>query len=466
MFKSMNSLPHPSVVLDYIEGIQRDFLALAGQTVPDEMENFIDGLMIVAAKSNTREAMEILETLRTTKYQNPMYQREIAIASKFVVDCFDQYQPPEGITLESQHLEIIPIATVFAPALTGFVYDMDILGKGQPKVPCIFLSQHCTQTAWICSYVHRLIKEMATDEAWNRCIERREVNIPIVPEVASTIVQETMKAFLCDGQASDAGLFLEAAPESIDAGRLLVSFLLAHEYSHVCLRHRARRNDDSPLALSSFRLRDLTEITEELSQEQRLRIPVSTNRLRYFLGHQQDELEADLLAFMVLYSGICRLERSDAILPMFFRQVCYSIMWCEINEVFGRICLHGTEWLSEPLHNPELCTLSDITWRNRYPSAHSRIGYLFDRAKNALTEEHIRMFEAELQETEMLFSVWRGLLVKSADVFVSLFKLDDPDAQGFRDSFVWKGMPKSVKGSVGYNDPTEAFRVYRWQDYL
>jgi hypothetical protein len=469
VFDSINSLPHPPVVLEHIERIQRDFLAMAGPEVPDAMEEIVARSMAASAKTNPPWAMEIFESLNLTKYQNPLYQREIAVASKFVVDCFNQYEPPEGISLESESLEVIPFATVLAPALTGFVYDMDIdmaaIGQGKVKVPCIFLSQHCTQTAWICSYVHRLAKEMATEQAWERCIERQEIDIPTVPEVVVSIVQETMKAFFCDQGASEAGYYFDSAPENIEAGRLLLSFLLAHEYSHICLRHRARRNDDSPLALSSFRLRDLSEITEDLSQEQRLRVPVSTDRLRYFFGYQQDELEADLLAFWVLYSGIRSQDRCEELLPVFFRQVCYSILWCEINEVFGRICLNGTEWIVEPLHNPDHCSLSDIAWRNRYPSAHSRVGYLYDRAKVALTDEHLKVFETELHETAMLFSVWRGFLVKGADAFASLFKVDDPDTQGFRDSFVWKGMPQSVKGSVGYNDPTDGFRVYRWQDY-
>ena len=457
-------MPHPPVVLNHIERIQRDFLDLSGPGTADRVEKNIAKAMAVSARNNTPAAVALFKSLGLTKYQNPLHRRDIAVASAFVVDCFNEYEPPNGLTLESEGLEAIPFATVVAPALTGFVYDMDVFGKGKPKVPCIFLSQHCTQTAWICSYVHRLIKETATDEAWSRCLGRREINIPIEPEVIGVIARETLHAFLCDARGSDVGHFFNADAEAIEAGRLLLSFLLAHEYSHVCLRHRPRRNDDSPIALSSVRLRDLTEITENLSEGQRLRIPVSTHRLKYFFGHQQDELEADLMAFLVLYEGICREQRCASVLPVFFRQVCYALMWCDINEVVGRTCLNGADWLSEPLHNPELCLLSDVAWRNRYPSAHSRLGYLYDRAKIALKDEHLKVFKGELHEAELLFSIWRDCLLKGAKILEFLLQPDDPETRSFRDSFVWKGMPQSVKGSVGYNDPTEAFRVYRWQD--
>ena len=466
MFNDFNSRRQLPTVLDHIERIQRDFLSLAGSHFPDAIEKIVAEAMFAAARNNTPAAMNVIENLRVTKYQNPLYQRELAVASQFVVNCFNQYNPPEGISLDSGYLEDIPFATVLAPALTGFVYEMDVFGNDQPKAPCIFLSQHCTQTAWVCSYVRRLIKGMATEKSWSHYVERRDVTIPIVPKVSAAVAQETMKAFFCDGQASEAKHYFDADPDGIEAVRMLVSFLLAHEYSHVCHRHRARRNDDSPLALSTVRLRDLAEISEVMSQKQRLHIPIKPHRLKYFLGHQQDELEADLLAFIVLYEGVCNEERCESLLPVFFRQVCFSILWCDINEVIGRICLNGTSWLSEPLYKPEFCLLSDITWRNRYPSAHSRLGYLYDRAKIALKDAHIQVFEAELLEAEILFSVWRACLINNAEFLASLLNPDDPQTKSFRDSFVWKGLPQSVKGSIGYNNPTETFEIYRWQDYL
>lgn len=469
MFGSFNSVAHPPVVLEEIERIQRDFLSQVGPNAPEQTQEFIDGLMANAVEHNTEAAMQILKALRITKYQNPVYQREIGSVSKFVVDCFDQYQQPEGISLDSDHLSIVPFATIMAPAMTGFVLHLDVLGLEQPKLPCIFLSQHCMQTAFICDQIHHQLRELVTESIWKRNLEKREFELEFDVQSAESLASiaiETLKAFLCDGAASNAGRYFDADSNQIESCRLLISYMIAHEYSHICLQHRARRNDDTMLALSSFRLRDLSDVTESLSQQQRLRIPINPQRLKYFFGHQQDELEADLLALMVIYSRLRQEGGSEYLLKRFFRQVCYSIWWSEINEVIGRTCLHGREWFDEPLHRPEFSVLSDLAWRNRYPSAQSRVNYLYDRARHALSEEHLEMFRSELIEADLLFTLWRRVIVGGAPVLASMLRDYGAESRAVSTSFVWKGMPTSVKGSVGYNDQTEAFRVYSWQDHL
>ncbi len=466
----INDKPHPSAVLERIETIQRDFLSLIDPHEPNMTERFIAQKLSDFSREDTIEAL-VLELLRLTKYQNPTHLREFSLASTFVLDCFSKYESPPNFSVELldlQGLDSVPFATVSTSSLTGFVYeadiDMSINGSRDGKMPCILLSENCLNTALTCSYVHNLLKGAVDEAVWKSAAEGREEEVPIEPRVADAVIRETLAAFLCDKHSSIVTRDHDFLSNNIEASRLLLSYLLAHEYSHVCLCHLVRRNEESPLLFSSFRLRDLAYITEILGHIETPRLPINSDRLRYFFGYQQDELDADLLAFQVLYAGIQSQERCEEVMPLFFRQVFYSILWSEINEVVGRSCLHGNSWSYELLHNPQLGILSDVVWRGRYPSAYSRVHYLHDRAKLLLTEEHLKVLEREIGETVALFSLWRNVILGHASSLEAKFKSGSSDNIWLWDSFVWKGMPDSAKGSIGYNDPTDAFRVYRWQD--
>jgi hypothetical protein len=350
--------------------------------------------------------------------------------------------------------------------MTGFVRELDYKPDGSSKVPCIFISQHCGQTAWICRFVHEQLRSMASDEDWNSNFGKNEINIPAKKEVLDLVANETIKAFQCELGSSEVGLYLDTEPENIEASRLLVSFLLAHEYAHICLGHRAFRSDATPIALSSPRLNDLIDISQGMTQTQRLNILIMPSQLKYYFGHQQDELEADLVAFFVLYSGICDHDNPEERLGVFFRQVCYALLWGEIHEILGRTMRHGTDWYDEPLHSPDVYILSDISWRTRYPSPYSRLFYLPKRAQFGLQEHHLELFHEAVKEAEVLFAIWRKVAMVGASTVHSVAQSMEEVDRSLRESFVWRGLPASMKDSIGFNDPTEAFEVHRWQAFL
>jgi hypothetical protein len=280
-------------------------------------------------------------------------------------------------------------------------------------------------------------------------------------EIVTKIEFETISSFFCSANTDDVGHHFFAKNDDRKLGETLLSFLLAHEYSHICLGHRGRLNESSRFYPSPTRLNRLADASKLLSKISNVQMPITQAGIQNYFGYQEQELEADRFAFSVIYSGLSSMENVTDELRGFFQQVLYSFFWADICEVIGRTFWHRREWVNEPLHRQELHEVSDITWRTRYPSPSTRIKNIYAWAKILICDEHFQLFERELRELEWVFGFWRSIMIDGVVYYLD----NNPKVEEMQGSFIWKGYPESVRGSVGYNDPTEAFRLYRWQDY-
>lgn len=469
MFNDLFIPPIPPAFLSQIENIQKDFLQQAGPNVASGVEKHIDGEMD-AVKERDKDYYRLFCAFRLTRYQQPIYFRELAIASSFALKCYKTFSSFEGSTQESYFLETVPFASVLASPLNGMVAQLritpDMPAAQAVKSPCILVSQNTMQTAWVCDNIHQFFRENITKEEWESNLAQRKIKLPFDSEKERHVALASLDAFLCETRASKVRFFYEASDEELLPTRLMLSFVMAHEYAHICLQHEARFDDSTSLSLSSDRLQDLKEIIEYLPSDNKTKLLINSHRLKYFFGHQQDELEADFVAFLTLYSGIIAMPNNSAIVRKLVRAVAYTIMWADIQEVIGRTIQSGVDWHDDPLHDPQYALLSDLVWRRRYPSAHSRLGYLFDRMQDGLLEEHRKIVESELAEMELLFTLWRQIIVKASSVLSPLWTEQSDDAEAVREHFIWKGLPASVRDSIGYHDHCEAFDGHRWQEFI
>lgn len=457
---------HPAHALEQIEKIQKDFLELIGPGAPHMTEKRIDDTMEKAISVNPPGAKRVFEHLRLTPYQDPIYQRELSVCARFVVDSFNYYVPPDGISIATEDMDMIPFSSIHSVALNGLIKHFEYLEGVPIKVPYIFISQHTPQTAWICSFVRGIFQKSIPASDWQKNVGAEKVNVKFDDiEGILLIARESVKAFLCDTPASDAGHFAGVSDDELKFCRLLTSFVLAHEYSHIGLNHGNRFNVETPLNLSSFRLQDLANVLDEMSKRKRTRVPITAHRLTYFFGHQQDELEADLLAFLVLYDAISKQPDAQETLQAFFRAVCYCIMWSEINEAIGRTIKNGAEWAENPIYHPDYARIYDLEERGRYPSAYSRFGYLIERAEYALKPEHFSIFNSEIEEAELIMTLWRRIVIAGASGLFPMMSENNVDAISLKNSFVWNGLPRSMRDSLGYHDYLNTFDVAELKDY-
>ncbi len=466
IFDNLRIAEQPKFVLEQIQTIQKDFLELIGQEVPATIRTSIDEAMRDSIKSNSKEAHETINSFRTTWFQNPLDFRELSTCSSFVTDAIQQNFRTGKNLSNYEQLAAIPIATVRSSSLMGMIARLNLTDDQDAKLPCVLVSEQCAQTAWICHHLSTHFKQKISATEWRTSFDCGEVRVGLNHELINYVAMETLKAFMCDTPASHAGYYFDANEHERLNCRLMQCFLIAHEYSHIIFNHKARYNDESQLPLSGIRLRNLQRTLEPILQNQSSRFPIRSRNLAYFFGAQQDELEADYLAFSVLYKKISKSEKKDNILPELFRAIGNCIMWIEIHEALGRTLRNGPDWSESPLHSSEFYLIGDLTWRKRYPSAYSRLHYLYERAIDDIPEEHRELLEFEFREVELVFAIWRKIIIAAAGSLSSMWYEESAHANALKNHFVWKGLPTSMRSSVGYYDHRDSFLAYNLSDYL
>ncbi|MCB9931546.1 MAG: hypothetical protein H6844_19270 [Alphaproteobacteria bacterium] len=139
MFDRMLANSHPAHALEQIEKIQKDFLELIGPGAPHMTEKRIDDTMEKAISVNPPGAKRVFEHLRLTPYQDPIYQRELSVCARFVVDSFNYYVPPDGISIATEDMDMIPFSSIHSVALNGLIKHFEYLEGVPIKVPYIFI---------------------------------------------------------------------------------------------------------------------------------------------------------------------------------------------------------------------------------------------------------------------------------------------------------------------------------------
>lgn len=458
MFDSFLDFPHAKEVFNEIEDIQLSFLTHAGPQTASSVERNIESLL-------QRHQLEGLFSQRKTRFQDPIAMILLSSCAAFTVDAYYKYSVPAGILLNTSNLNAAPFATVFGPALSGVVKKLKSTGDG-PSKNCILFSEHSINTAWFCGFIRQTMVDHCPKELWSDALKTSNANVDYPDSIVSLIGIETMHTFLCARNESRIDMEQEDYEDSELFSRLYISFMLSHEYAHIALDHKPRLNEDEDVEVSSFRMRELSDVLDALSQVMRTRVSLSPSRFLYFFGHQEDELSADLLAFLVIYSRLSSDVDCDNNLRLFFRACALSIMWNEIHEVTGRTIKHGHLWYSDPLNHPDFCLLGDLTWRKRYPSAFSRLEYLSKRGGSFMPETHESIMREEFHETLLVTHLWRRIVVTVARAVKERWSEQTPEATNMREHFVWRSPPKSVRDSIGYNDQSVTFDVYRWRDHI
>ena len=457
---------HPRRTWELISSIQADFLDHAQAGLADKQEASLDRYMDELSSRNTPETTTSAEAMRVTPYQSPFDYQELAMNSAFVLECLAQHQHAGEIDFSCDGLESIPFASIYAPSMFGMVGFIQPIDNDDLDVPCILISEHVLRTAWVINSATKDLHSRVPEEDWQSSLGSAELRVPFDIDLTRDMTFAAMGAFLCRTGDVLTGMYDADSAEEMDECRLLLGFMMAHEYAHIVLGHRSRVNDETPLAMSSVRLAELSQITQQLSRKERDTIAVSTNRLRYFFGHQQDELHADQLAFGALYRYIRDQRDAEKTLRLFFRQVLNSLMWSEIHDVLGRTTLHGSAWASDILYDPQKALLNDIAWRKRYPSAYSRVSYLHNRAQLMLSSRHLEILDEEIREVELVFSIWRSAILGAGEMLQMMWNNDSEQTAHLRKSFVWKGLPNVARAGVGYSDHTEAFAVRSFSEMM